>query len=257
MARETAKRSFEGENAPHVDPRWAEEFILELRVSGVSGEDVGAALAEVESHCAESGAEAAETFGPAAEYARGLELDPDPAQSTRHIVAAVLPTGVQLLGMMAVTWAPLFHTRGEAVPVTIGALISGAALIAVLGLITWQTEATLRLIAFRPWRAWAAGMAVIAATVVPVAAVRHPVDTVPTGAAMIGGSIVLLAGVIWEVARIRRNPGESGQDVLAAPLEQPEAVARRTRQGRWLTMLRVALIPAWTIVLCAVVLLLA
>lgn len=257
MARETATQSFEAEVAPHVDPRWAEDFILELRVSGVSGADVGAALAEVESHCAESGAEAEEIFGPATEYARGLGLDPDPAQSTRHIVAAVLPTAVQLLGMMAVTRAMLFLTRGDAVPVTVGALVSAAALIVALGVVTWQAEAVLRLVAFRPWTAWLAGMGMIAATVVPVVALRQPVTTVPTGAAIIGGSAVLLAGVIWEIARIRRDPGESGQDVLAAPLEQPAAIAQRTRQGRWVTALRVALIPLWTIVLSAIILMLS
>lgn len=256
MAREATKPSFERDVAPHVDPHWAEDFILELRVSGVPGAEIGAALAEVESHCAESGTGAEESFGPATEYARGLGLEPDPAQSTRHIVAAVAPTAVQLLGMMAVTWAVPSLARGEMFPVTIGALLSGAALMVALVAITWQTEAVLRLVAFRPWVAWAGGMVIIAATVVPVATLHQPVGHMPTGAAIIGGAAVLLVGVVWEIAQIRRDPQKRGQDVLAAPLEQPAAVTRRARQGRWLTVARVALIPVWTIVLSAIVLLL-
>jgi hypothetical protein len=49
--------------APHVDKKWAQDFILELRLLGVQGVRIGAALSEVESHCSESGQGAGQTFG--------------------------------------------------------------------------------------------------------------------------------------------------------------------------------------------------
>ena len=42
-------------HTPHVEQDWAEAFLLELRLRGVGGRRIGAALAEVEAHCAESG----------------------------------------------------------------------------------------------------------------------------------------------------------------------------------------------------------
>jgi hypothetical protein len=38
-----------------VDEKWAETFIVELRLIGVQGVRIGAALSEVESHCSETG----------------------------------------------------------------------------------------------------------------------------------------------------------------------------------------------------------
>ncbi len=48
--------------APHVDPAWTEDVILELRLLGVSGVCIGAALAEADAHCADSGERAAESI---------------------------------------------------------------------------------------------------------------------------------------------------------------------------------------------------
>lgn len=55
--------ALEQELAPHIEPRWSEDFILELRLRGVAGDHIGAALAEADSHCAESGESAEEAFG--------------------------------------------------------------------------------------------------------------------------------------------------------------------------------------------------
>ena len=60
--------------APHVDQRWAETFIVELRLVDVTGARIGEALSEVESHCGESGQGADQAFGDPVAYARTLPV---------------------------------------------------------------------------------------------------------------------------------------------------------------------------------------
>jgi hypothetical protein len=85
--------------APDVNPQWADAFVVELRLAGVSGRDIGAALAEVESHVAASGLDVQETFGDPRAYAQALDLRSDPSQSPREIARLVWPILVQVAGM--------------------------------------------------------------------------------------------------------------------------------------------------------------
>src|SRR5690606_9678943 len=71
------QHAFERRTAPHVDPAWSRALLLELRLRGAGGAEIGAVLAEVASPCAESGESAAEAFGPAVDYARTLDLPGD------------------------------------------------------------------------------------------------------------------------------------------------------------------------------------
>ena len=57
--------AMETDLAPHVEPTWAEDFVVELRLLGVAGEAIEAALSEVESHCGESAETAEQAFGDA------------------------------------------------------------------------------------------------------------------------------------------------------------------------------------------------
>ncbi len=40
---------------PHVEQDWAADFVLALRLRDVPGAAIGAALAEVDAHCADAG----------------------------------------------------------------------------------------------------------------------------------------------------------------------------------------------------------
>lgn len=251
------KASFETRVAPHVGPRWAEEFIMELRLGGVAGTEIGAALAEVESYCAESGEEALDAFGPAIDYARALDLETSAAQSPRRILAGVLPVLIQLAGMTAVVWSAPALARGEGLAVTVGMVINVAALAIALGVMSLWPQPILRLIAFRPWIAWVVLMVTMTVIVVPVVTIRLPVFTLPAAAALGCGVVVILAGVAGDVVQTKRASAQDGQDVLAAPLEGPGTVERRSRHSRWLTGVRMMLIPAATVVLGVVGVLLA
>lgn len=55
MRAERTRRDLARRIAPHVAAAWTEQLLLELRLRDVQGAAIGAALAEVESHCAESG----------------------------------------------------------------------------------------------------------------------------------------------------------------------------------------------------------
>ncbi|NLS08858.1 hypothetical protein HGQ17_02345 [Nesterenkonia sp. MY13] len=47
MSSNSSKYRFEHEMAPHVDPKWAATFTMELNIRQAAGEEIGAALAEV------------------------------------------------------------------------------------------------------------------------------------------------------------------------------------------------------------------
>ena len=80
--------------APHVDPAWAEAMLIELRLQGVAGSDIGAALSEVESHCAEGGTAARDSFGDPTDYARPRhQADLRPGRGHRHDEPPLHPRG--------------------------------------------------------------------------------------------------------------------------------------------------------------------
>lgn len=79
--------------APSVDPAWTESFVVEQRLLGVSGPDIGDALATVESHVRDSGETAVAAFGDPVAYARDVAGTqarvPDLGLTPSFILAAV------------------------------------------------------------------------------------------------------------------------------------------------------------------------
>ena len=114
-------------NTPHIEHEWATAFLLELRLRGVAGHHIGAALAEVDAHCAESGESAQDAFGDPVAYAVALELPVAPEQGAArrsdHVAWAL-----GLAGMLTTLEAVGAWQRGTAVDVTTGG-------VAVLGLV--------------------------------------------------------------------------------------------------------------------------
>ncbi len=60
--RRTEDPAIEDLLAPAVDPQWAEDLIIELRLGGMPGDQIGAALAEVNDQVLTSGRPALEGF---------------------------------------------------------------------------------------------------------------------------------------------------------------------------------------------------
>lgn len=148
-------------NTPHIEPDWAEALLLELRLRGVGGQQIGATLAEIEAHCADSGETARDAFGDPTSYATALGLPPAPEQTVS--VREELPSvGFGLGGMLLTLGAVGAWRSGTDVGVTGGSLASLALVVLGTFLIIRHAEALVRAIATKAWLA-------VAYAVVPVA----------------------------------------------------------------------------------------
>ena len=190
-------------HTPHVEPDWAEAFLLELRLRGVAGHRIGAALAEVEAHCAESGEPAREAFGDPAAYA--IELTPaapaEPLDFRRQLVSSFLGVGGMLTTLAAVgAWR-----GGTGVELTAGAV--GVLLLALTGtvLIVRHADRLLRAVVRRWWVAVIGSVAPIALFVAVLLLGQQTLVTVPVLPALVLGLLLLAA----DTALALRHPDDS------------------------------------------------
>ena len=252
------------ETAPHVDEQWAERVLLELRLRGVSGADIGAVLAEVDSHCSESGATAAESFGDPAEYAHSLDLLTEPRLSGRDVVPVAAPMAPQILGMLLVVWSAGGVRSGAPVDVTAGHLVVVAALAVEIALALRSLDAVLALAVRRPVLLW---LVFMAAVIVP-ATVMLVLDDVLLRLPALGtaatGALLLLAGVL--LARRGRAAGGVVPDPVVPPLPAPAAphaggpghaggsghASGSSTTGARVASAGVWLVPVWTAVMAGV-----
>ncbi len=188
-------------NTPHIEPAWSETFLLELRLRGVAGTQIGAALAEVEAHCAESGETACDAFGDARSYATALELPPSPDQTVT--LREELPSAGLGLGGMLLTLAAVGAWRSDSeVGVTGGSLAVLAILAVGTALIVRYAAPLMRALATRAWLA-------IVFAVTPVAVFvgalllfgRTVLLTVPMAPALAVGLLALAASTFVSLRR--------------------------------------------------------
>lgn len=181
-------------HTPHVEPDWAEAFLLELRLRGVDGRRIGAALAEVEAHCAESGQSAREAFGDPTTYA--VELAPAAPGITvswgRELVSSFLGFG----GMVTTLAAVGAWQRGTEVELTTGAL--GVGLLVLIGtvLIVRHAEGLLRAVVRRWWIAVIGALVPIILFVGILLLGRQTLVTVPALPAVVLGLVLLTAHTV-------------------------------------------------------------
>ena len=238
--RRTARRhELEHAVAPHVDPAWAEAVILVLRLLGVGGDRIGAALAEVDAHCVDSGESAADAFGEPVAYARSLGL-PTQAETRGEAVRTALPALLQVLGLFVVLAAVPSLRRGETAELTTGNVGALALLTGVVVGVGLAGEAALRLVLDRPVVA-----ALLAAGVVGTGAALlvlgdASVLRLPATAMLGVGVVALLAGAAWSLV---------GWRDVEDPLVVPNGGEVATRGG-WATRL----IVAWQVPAAAVLL---
>lgn len=106
---------------------WRDTFLTELRLHEVPGSRIGEALAEVDTHCADSGEDPTEAFGDPIEYAASIARDLPPVrrrtparQALGHgLIAAATVAGI--LGLLAGT-AGVAH--GRPATLTVGELVT-------------------------------------------------------------------------------------------------------------------------------------
>lgn len=135
-------------HTPHVEPDWAEEFLLEMRLRGVDGRRIGAALAEVEAHCAESGESARDAFGDPAAYA--VELAPASA-AARDWRAELIPSGTGLAGMLLTLGALGALRTDTRVQVTTGVVALVVLTVLGVALVARHAERLLRAVVRHWW----------------------------------------------------------------------------------------------------------
>jgi hypothetical protein len=228
--------------APHVEAEWAEAFLVELRLIGVDGADIGAALAEVESHVAEAGETAAAIFGEPVAYARALGLKPGVRQTRTAIVKAVLPVVVQVAGMGVVLGAASASARAEALTLGVNLLLP-VALVALAFIATPMLR-----VAINHGLLFGLAVAAIALVLGLGSAVLGSYGlSVPAIVGWVVGLACLGAGTGWS---IRQSTRGDVADPIVGPLVQPGR--RRGRSGAW--WLIAWQVPVATVVLVAVVL---
>jgi hypothetical protein len=235
------RRRFASERqlAPHVDPAWSEELLLELRLQGVSGARIGAVLAEVDSHVAESGEPAAEAFGHPVAYARSLKLPPDENQSPAAIAGDVAAAAPQALAFPPAVLGLAALDSDQPLGITVGMVVVVLVVVAGLVVLARSGEAVLRLAVRRPVLAVLAVIGLTALMVGALFLLDGVLTTVPAGAAVGLGVALMLGGTGAEAVRRRRTG--SGADPLVPPLGEAEPPSRGatvlTALGTWLAPL--------------------
>ena len=221
-------------HTPHVEPDWAEAFLLELRLRGIDGRRIGAALAEVEAHCAESGEPARDAFGDPAAYA--VELAPaataGPFDWRRELVSSVLGLG----GMLTTLAALGAWQSGTRVELTTG--VVGVLLLVLIGtvLIVRHAERLLRAVVRRWWVAVIGSLVPVAAFVGVLLLGRQTLVTAPVVPTLVIGLLLLTANTIVALRHLdvgdpvvgpegAGGAGTLGEDAVSRGLE---------RVGPWL-----------------------
>jgi hypothetical protein len=205
-----------------LDP-WRDAFVLVLRLSDVSGAAIGDALAQVNSHCTESGQSPADAFGDPRAYATEVAASLKTSARTLPLpwwrvaimgAGTLLGTSGFLAGLAGLTHdhrAPInFGTIATVPIVAIGALV-------VMNLLDRSAHSGAR---------WPVGLAFSAFTVaimLVLALWRQPAFTLPAGIAVALGVLLLIGtwlpqyGLLRTAARDHVIDPSTAQDFLRAP----------------------------------------
>lgn len=233
---------------PHVETAWAEEFVLALRLRGVSGSTIGAVLAEIESHCAESGETAREAFGDPEDYAAALDLPPSPEQegpALREVTSA----GVAILGIALTVASVAAWQTGTHLRPTVGQALSATVILIAFGWLALWPTAALRLIIRRPVVASLGCGALVTTAVLLAASSDAVIVRIPWPPSLVVGVVLVIGETLW--SRLRDvpdpivGPGPDGAGTLAST-----GVARvAAALGPWTSiLLTIALCVPWFLV---------
>lgn len=223
------KFAFERDLAPSLDPEWVHEFLMELRLQGASGDDLGEAVAEVESHTAESGETAAEAFGPPREYAQSLDLPRQPDASKVAGLLAVGPSMVQVAGMLSILWAVPGIIRGEDAVVTWGLLTVLGLVVAMIAAVGCWPRPVTQFVARRPVTGVLASLGCFGLMAIATAVFREPFVAFSPLPLLIAGGVILTLGTAWGLTNA--SGLDVTEDAVAKPFEDVEDVSTRMRHA--------------------------
>lgn len=205
---------------PSIDARWRDDFVVELRLQGASGQRIADALMEVEGHCKESGQSATDAFGHAMDYATALELPDESHWSGAQLVR----TWVQLLLVVGGAWLVLEGgmavVRGQEAVVNLASVVSAVGTLVAMLLVFVFSDRIMRFVMQHVLLAGAAFAVVLAALVAVGLPFRNVVlGTLPAVAVLGVGITALVIFGLYTIAL--RRAGLSLDDPLVAPVPQP------------------------------------
>jgi hypothetical protein len=195
-----------------VGTAWETDFVVELRLLDVSGRQIGDALEQVRSHCAESGEDARTAFGDPAEYARSLGL---PAQDVRF-AGMLLGTAGGLVGMFLALWGFTSWLDGETVAITVGRVVAAVVLVLVAPLLLRN----LRTLLARPWLSAAVVGLGFAAVVAAPFVLTHPLAHLPALVVTVAGLVLVVGTALWE------HLGGAPADPVVSPVAEGRQAGR-------------------------------
>ena len=236
------KYAIERKHAPNVDPEWTSDFLLEARLQDVPGKQIGDALAEIDSHVAESGDSAEQAFGEPKAYAQALAAV-SPKLDKRGIFALIIPAMLQTLGMLGVLNALEPAMDGAPFVLTVGLLVMIGVLLALLVLLAVQPTSMLRLIIDRPWLAFGLNF-VLLAGLVGLLLIPGEVAEIPAWWVVGIGVAALVAGTVVGIAQSRDYRDDD-------PIESPTD-DEASKPSRTMSLLPQLMIPIVTIALAPV-----
>jgi hypothetical protein len=218
----TGRFAMERTLAPHVDEVWAQSFCLELRLLGVEGARIGAALSEVESHCSESGQSSQLAFGTPVEYARSLRLPVGGDHGPRAMLRFLVPVSVQVLGMFLLVLSFVEWLRGQRLEVTTGHLVIATALLLAVSSLVRYAVSVLRLAVNhrRLFPVIAVLFLYLAGTATCLLALRFLDQVLWRGSGAWGvaaGAAAVSGGTLWAI--VRRRPPGSVEDPITSPFD--------------------------------------
>lgn len=218
-----------------VDSAWERDFIVELRLRDVDGRTIGDALAQVRSHCEESGQPMREAFGDPAAYARSLELPSAPSVEA-GIVAVRSILG--LIAMFLTLWSFTAWLDGEGLTLTLGRVVA----LLLLGAAVLMVARAIGFIIRHPWRSSIVMGSVVASVVVAELLLPQPLVVLPALAVVAVGAVGLVATSLWDV-----RSSKTSDDPVIDPVTGRDD--DDSRAGRVLLALTPWLLPISTAVL--------
>ena len=213
-----------GRIAPTLDQAWRDSFIVELRLLGVPGNEIGDALVTAETHVQESAESAAQAFGDARTYAREIaESSGTPPTGWRLSTLTVLSIVAGLGGMLAAVGSLSAWLDDRHVTVAMGDLAAlGLLALVVVALIARAGE-VLRFAVEHRWLSMLVPLLFVAASVGLLVGLRQTVVSVPWP--LVAGLAVVALVVSTVTAWLE---SDHVQDEIVAPGQSPstDALAR-------------------------------
>lgn len=212
---------------PHVEQKWANDFVLALRLRDVSGAAIGAALADVDAYCADSGESAREAFGDPTAYAQSLAFSAEGEIATvdrSDIGAPVLFGALSAAGMLATIWGDRAMRLGEELTITVGMLVLLAVLAAAFLALWLAFGRVVGGLVRRPVLTWLAFTGCVVVLVGVLLLFGGVLFAVPAGVSLITGIVLLAIGSLGQWLSARRG----GVDPVRGP-DEADGIGGDTR----------------------------